>query len=154
MSSIVFGNGSMPSNDDTSNATMPLTTSGAIIAHPYLTSNTNSNYPVTSVVTAASAVSASSSLGPYQHYYGHSVPQQQFLQVPSGTPFYPTVNANPLPHHGDFSNSSSSVASSSSSIESTRKTSGRKRPTDKNVMSNKSTVKRKAVGQRTNVRVR
>jgi hypothetical protein len=128
MSSVTYGNGNVPSNDDPS--------SGAIIQHPYLASN---------AYTAAAVVASPSSLGPYQHYYGHPLPQQQLIHAQQPASFYPPTTLNHLQQHGDFSNSSSSVASSSSSIESSRKTGNRKRSTDKTTISNKSGVKRKAV---------
>ena len=99
MSSVPYGNGGVPSNDDPS--------SGAIIQHPYLPANTY----------AAAAVGASpSSLGQYQHYYGHPVTQPQLLHAQQPATFYPPTTMNHLQQHGDFSNSSSSVGSSSSSI--------------------------------------
>ncbi len=130
MSSVTYGNGNIPSTDDPS--------SGAIIQHPYLAANTY----------AATAVAASpSSLGQYQHYYGHSLSQQQqLLHTQQPATFYPPTTLNHLQQHGDFSNSSSSVGSSTSSIESSRKTGNRKRSTDKTTTSNKTGVKRKAVG--------
>jgi hypothetical protein len=137
MSSVVYGNGSVPSNDDTS---IPLPSSGAIIQHPYLASN-----PYAAVAAAAVSSASPSSLGQYQHYYNHSLPQQQLLHVQQASSFYPSATLNHLQQHGDFSNSSSSVASSSSSIELSRKTTNRKRSTDKTTISTKSGVKRKAV---------
>ncbi|CAF3662296.1 unnamed protein product [Adineta steineri] len=142
MSSVAYGNGGIPSNDDTAMSSIPQSSSGAITQHPYLTSNTNAAY-----VAAAAAVSSASpsSLGPYQHYYGHSLPQQQQLLHVQQTPsFYPPATLNHIQHHADFSNSSSSIASSSSSMESSRKTTNRKRPTDKATGSTKSGMKRKA----------
>jgi hypothetical protein len=145
MSSVAYGNGGVPSNGDTSISSIPLSSSGgAIIQHPYITSNTNPAYTV-----AAAAVSSASpsSLGQYQHYYGHplSQQQQQLLHVQQPSSFYPPAISNHLQHHTDFSNSSSSVASSSSSIELSRKTTNRKRQADKTIGSTKSGIKRKAV---------
>ena len=128
MSSVSYGNGTVPSNDDPS--------VGGIIQHPYLTPNT---YAV------ATATVSPSSLGQYQHYYGHALPPQPLLHNQQVSPFYPSTTLNHLPQQGDFSNSSSSIASSSSSIESSRKPAGRKRATDKSTTSNKSNLKRKAV---------
>ena len=143
MSSVAYGNGVMTSMDEPSASSMPLSSSGAIIPHPYLTSNPNTVY---AAVAAAAASPSSSSLGQYQHYYGHSLPQQPLLHAPQAASFYPGAALNHLPHHGDFSNSSSSAASSSSSIESSRKAGNRKRPTDKSTAPPKAAVKRKAVG--------
>ena len=127
MSSVTYGNGNVPPNDDPS--------SGTIIQHPYLAPN----------AYAAAAVTASpSSLGQYQHYYGHTLSQQQLLHTQQPASFYPPTTLNHIQPHGDFSNSSSSVGSTSS-IESSRKTGNRKRSTDKTTTSNKSSVKRKAV---------
>lgn len=123
MSSLTYGNGTVPSSDDPA--------SGAIIQHLYPTPNA---YPAATV--------SPSSLGQYQHYYGHALPPQQLLHAPA---FYPPTTLNHLPQQGDFSNSSSSAASSSSSIESSRKTANRKRATDKTTMSSKPAGKRKAV---------
>jgi hypothetical protein len=141
MSSVVYGNGGVLSTDDTTNPSIPPPSSGAIIQHPYLTSNT---YAV--AAAAVSSVSPSLSLGQYQHYYGHPLPQQQLVHAQqASSSFYPAATLNHLQHHGDFSNSSSSVASSSSSIESSRKQTNRKRATDKTAIPPKSGVKRKAV---------
>ncbi|CAF1294998.1 unnamed protein product [Rotaria sordida] len=144
MSSITYVNGGIASNDDISIPSILPSSSGAIIQHPYLTSNTNAAYAAVAVAAAASSASPSS-LGQYQHYYSHQLPQQQqLLHVQQTSSFYPTTTTtatiNHLQHHGDFSNSSSSAASSSSSIESSRKPTNRKRPTDKTTKSN---VKRK-----------
>jgi hypothetical protein len=145
MSSVAYGNGSLSSNEETLNPSIPLAAPGAIIPHPYLATNPNAAYAA--VAVAVSSVSPSASLGQYQHYYGHALPQQQFLHAPQTTgSFYSGTSMNHLPHQGDFSNSSSSIASSSSSLESSRKASNRKRATDKPVASNKSAGKRKAVG--------
>jgi hypothetical protein len=120
MSSIVYGNEGVPSNDEITNS------SGAIIQHPYLNSNANVPYPAAAVTAAA--VSSSSTVGQYQHYYGHALPPQQLLHAQQTAGFYPPISAlNHHQHHADFSTSSPSVASSSSSIESSRKTAHRKR---------------------------
>ncbi len=134
MSSVAYGNGGVSSNEDPS---IPPSSSGAIIQHPYLTSNT---------YTAAAALASPASLGQYQHYYGHVLPQQQQLaHVQQAASFYPPATLTHLQPHGDFSNSSSSVASSSSSIESSRKPTNRKRSIDKTTIPTKSGGKRKAV---------
>jgi len=120
MSSIVYGNEGVPSNDEIANS------SGAIIQHPYL--NSNANVPYAAATVTAAAVSSSSTVGQYQHYYGHGLPPQQLLHAQQTAGFYPTITAlNHHQHHADFSTSSPSVASSSSSIESSRKTAHRKR---------------------------
>ncbi|CAF3352959.1 unnamed protein product [Rotaria sp. Silwood1] len=145
MSSITYGNGGIPSNDDISIPSILPSSSGAIIQHPYLTSNPNAAYAAAAVAAAAVSSASSSSLGQYQHYYSHQLPQQQLLHVQqASSSFYPTTTTtttlNHLQHHADFSNSSSSAASSSSSIESSRNKTNRKRSTDK---ATKSNVKRK-----------
>lgn len=143
MSSLPYGNGILPSHDDISIPPI-LPSSGAVIQHPYLTSNTNAAYAAAAVAAAAASSASASSLGQYPSYYGHQLPQQPLLPVQQASPFYPATAVNHLQHHGDFSNSSSSVASSSS-IESSRKPTNRKRPTDKTAMPTRSTSKRKAV---------
>lgn len=139
MSTINYGNEGLPSNDDTTNP------SGTVIPHAYVNPNT---YAI-----AAVAASSSANVGQYQHYYAHPLPPQQLLHVQQTGGFYPpsTGGLNHHPHHGDFSNSSPSVASSSSSIEPARKPNTRKR----NAMGtekvpgatglNKGNAKRKAV---------
>ena len=145
MSSVAYGNGSLSSNEEPANSSIPLAAPGAVVSHPYLATNPNVAYAA--VAAAVSSVSPSASLGQYQHYYGHALPQQQFLHVPqTAGPFYSGTGMNHLPHQGDFSNSSSSIASSSSSLESSRKASNRKRATDKPVAASKAAGKRKAVG--------
>ncbi|CAF3898922.1 unnamed protein product [Rotaria magnacalcarata] len=144
MSSLSYGNGVLPSNEDMSIPSILPTASGAIIPHPYSTSNTNAAYAAAAVAAAAVSSASPSSLGPYSNYYGHRLPQQPLLHLQQPSSFYPTPALNHLQHHGDFSNSSSSAASSSSSIESSRKTANRKRTTDKVPTSTKSNNKRKA----------
>lgn len=137
MSSMIYVNDGVPSTDDL--------TAGAIIPNPYLNSNPNATYAAAAVAAAASSGSPSSAVGPYQHYYGHALPPQQLFNVPQTSGFYPNT-LNPHGHHGDFSTSSPSVASSSSSIESARKSSGRKRAmpnADKVPGSSKANSKRK-----------
>jgi hypothetical protein len=126
---MAYGNEGVPSNDDISNPSVVPSSSGAMIQHPYLNSNTNAAYASAAVAVAAvSSASPSSAVGPYQHYYGHPLPPQQVLHVQQSTGFYPTVSALNHHHpHGDFSNSSPSVASTSSSVESSRKPTNRKR---------------------------
>jgi len=139
MSSVSYGNEGIPSNDETTNS------SGAIIQHPYLNPN--------AYAAVAAAVSSSSTVGQYQHYYGHPLPPQPLIHVQQTAGFYPsTTGLNHHQHHADFSNSSPSVASSSSSIESSRKTNNRKRNitgTEKlsgtTTVSNKTNTKRKIV---------
>lgn len=147
MSSVNYGNEIITSNDETANP------SGAIIQHPYLNPNANVAYAAAAV--AAAAASSASTVGPYQTYYDHGLPQtQQLLHVQPTTGFYPptaTTVLNHHPHHTDFNNSSPSVASSSSSIESSRKPTNRKRNTvdaDKLpgiTLSSKGNTKRKQV---------
>jgi hypothetical protein len=140
MSSVTYGNGGVLSNDDTSIASIPPSSSGAIIQHPYLAA-----HPYAAAAAAAASSASPSSLGSYSNYYGHALPQQQVLHVQQASQFYPPTTLNHLQQHGDFSNSSSSAASSSSSIELSRKTTNRKRSTDKPSVATKSSVKRKAV---------
>ena len=121
MSSINYGHEGIPSNDETMNS------SSAIIQNPYLNPNANAAY---AAAAAAAVGSSSTAIGPYQHYYDHSLPPQQLLHVQQTAGFYPTPGIlNHHQHHIDFNNSSPSVASSSSSIESSRKITCRKRHT-------------------------
>ncbi|CAF2357067.1 unnamed protein product [Rotaria sp. Silwood2] len=142
MSSMAYGNGGIPSNDDISIPSILPSSSGAIIQHPYLTPNPNAAYAAVAVAAAAVSSASPSSLGQYQHYYNPQLPPQQLLHVQQTSSFYPTTttSSNHLQHHAEFSNSSSSAASSSSSIESSRNKTNRKRATDKTAKSN---VKRK-----------
>lgn len=114
MSSVTYGNEGIPSNDETINPT------GTILQHPYA---------YAAVAAAVTSASNPTNVGQYQHYYGHPLPPQQLLHVQQTSGFYPTstTGLNPHTHHIDFNNSSPSVASSSSSIESSRKTTQRKR---------------------------
>ncbi|UJR22736.1 hypothetical protein I4U23_025770 [Adineta vaga] len=144
MSSINYGNEGVPSNDDMANS------SGSIIQHPYLNQNTNAAYAAVAVVAAAASSAPSvPAVGQYQHYYGHPLPSQQLLHVQQTTGFYPTTTGlNHHPHHADFNTSSPSVASSSSSIESSRKAGQRKRNATGSEKLPGNTVANKAGGKR------
>ncbi|CAF1384729.1 unnamed protein product [Rotaria sp. Silwood1] len=149
MSSVNYGNEGITSNNETTNP------SGTILQHPYLNPNANVAYAAAAV--AAAAVSSSSTVGPYQHYYDHTIPSQQLLHMQPTVGFYPTTTTttttvlNHHQHHTDFNNSSPSIASSSSSIESSRKTTNRKRNTIDSeklpgiTLSTKTTTKRKQI---------
>lgn len=137
MSSMVYPNESLPSNEDPS--ALPV---GAIIPHPYLNPNPNVAYAAAAAAAAAvSSSSPASTVPSYPHYYGHAQPM---FNVPSTVGFYPSTINPSHGHPGDFNNSSPSVASSSSSMESGRKTTLRKRQLEKN----KTTNKRKLVEER------
>lgn len=140
MSSMVYPTDGLSNVEDPSGVPV-----GTIIPHPYLNSNPNVAYAAAAAAAAAAASSGSpsSNVGQYPHYYGHS---QQLFNVPQNSGFYPpTMN----PNHGhptDFNTSSPSVASSSSSIDSARKPTNRKRNADKqSSTTTKSTSKRKLV---------
>ena len=150
MSSLGYGTGVIPPphEDSSSNIVMPLGAPGAIVPHPYLSSNPNTAYDAATMAAAAAlSVSPSTTIGQYRTYYGHGPPgqTQPLLHMAQPGSFYAATPVNHLPQHGDFSNSSSSIASSSSSLELSRKGPNRKRANEKNLTASKSVPKRKNV---------
>lgn len=127
MSATNHSSGEIPSIDDISQAHT---------SHVY-------TEPNASYIAAMSA--AAPSMDAYQNYYTNSLPppQQQLHVQPAA--FYPSGTLGHVQHQRDLSNSSSSVASSSSSFESPRRTGNRKRSSDKPTGLTKTNMKRKAV---------
>ena len=151
MSLMTYGNDGTPTTTTTTHdASTASSSPGAIVQHPYLNSNAYSAAAAVAAAAAAAAASPSSIVAQYPHYYGHS---QQLFNVQPGAGFYPTAGPpNPHQHHGEFGTSSPSIASSSSSVDSSRKTAHRRRNAEKihgTGAPAKSNTKRKIVSGRT-----